>query len=76
VAILLYFSGTFFIILYAQSQIENDSFQFQYSVINNAFDILKNLLLGLAMIMQSGDKNNNISRIDFSNLDEHLNLNR
>lgn len=75
VAILLYFSGTFFIVLYAQSQIENDSFKLQYSVINNAFDILKNLLLGVAMIMH-GDKNNNISRIDFSNLDEHLNLNR
>jgi hypothetical protein len=76
VAILLYFSGTFFIVLYAQSQLEKASFKLQYSVINNAFDILKNLLLGVAMIMQSEDKNNNISRIDFSSLDEHLNLNR
>lgn len=76
VAILLYFSGTFFIDLYAQSQLENKAFELQYSLINTAFYILKILLLGVAMIMQSGDKNNNISRIDYSNLDEHLNLNR
>jgi len=77
VAILLYFSGTFFINLYAQGKLESDeSFQLQYSVINTAFDILKNLLFGVAMMVKGGDQSNKISRIDFNNLDEHLNLNR
>lgn len=75
--ILLYFSGTFFIVLYAQGKLESDeSFKLQYSVINTAFDILKNLLFGVAMMVKGGDQSNKISRIDFNNLDEHLNLNR
>jgi hypothetical protein len=76
VAILLYFSGTFFIVLYAQSQSESKSFQYSSLVINSVFDILKNMLLGLAMLMRNADKKNNIPRNQYSGLDEHLNLNR
>ena len=77
VAILLYFSGTFFFNTYANGLIEsNKSFQAQYSAINNAFEILKSLLFGVAMVVKGDAPINNASRIDYSNLDEHLNLNR
>ncbi len=77
VAILIYFSGTFFLVNYAQSLLKNESTKVQYSLINTTFDLLKSLLLSVAMVVKGGDKKNNqFSRIDFGNLDEHLNLNR
>jgi len=77
VAILLYFSGTFFFNTYAHDLIKSSkSFQDQYSAINNAFEILKSLLFGVAMVVKGDAPINNAPRIDYSNLDEHLNLNR
>lgn len=64
VAILLYFSGTFFIDTYAQGLIEDQSFKVQYSVINNSFGILQNLLFGVAMIVNGGDKINDLPNLD------------
>ncbi len=64
VAILLYFSGTFFIDTYAQGLIEDQSFKVQYSVINNSFGILQNLLFGVAMIVKGGDKINDLPNLD------------
>lgn len=76
VAILLYFSGTFFLDLYAQGQLDsNVVFKYQYQVINAAFNILKNLLLGVAMVVKDNVEDNNFPKIDYSH-DEHLNLNR
>lgn len=76
VGVLLYFSGTFFINIYAQSMIKDESFQFQYQLINPAFYILKNVLFAVAMFVNGGGPKSKLSSIDFSNLDEHLNLNR
>jgi hypothetical protein len=64
VAILLYFSGTFFIDTYAQGLIEDQSFKVKYSVINNSFAILQNLLFGVAMIVKGGDKINDLPNLD------------
>ena len=74
VAILLYFSGTFFLGLYAAGQLEtNKVFYYEYQVISATFDILKSLLLGVAMVVKGNIKDKNIPII---NLDEYLYLNR
>lgn len=70
VAILLYFSGTFFLFTYAQSLIEDKSFVFQYSVINSSFYILKNLLWGVAMSVKGGDDKRPLPKIDYSSLEQ------
>ena len=75
VAILLYFSGTFFLFTYAQSLIKDTSFMLQYAVINSSFYILKNILWGVAMCVRGGDQST-LPKIDYSSFDEHLNLNR
>ena len=52
IAFLIYFSGTFFLYLMTERMMHNVSFQKQYFVINISFNILKNLLLCVAMIMR------------------------
>ena len=53
ITFLIYFSGTFFLYLMADSMRENVSFQKQYFVINSSFNILKNILLCVAMTMKT-----------------------
>ena len=58
ISFLIYLSGTFFLYLYSDSNmLENKVFQRQYIMINSSFYILKNVLLGIAMLMKP-DKNN------------------
>ena len=52
ITFLIYFSGTFFLYILAESMRENVAFQKQYFVINISFNILKNLLLCVAMTMK------------------------
>jgi hypothetical protein len=74
VTILLYFSGTFFLGLYASGLLDTDKdFHYGYQLIGASFDILKNLLLGVAMVVKGNIEDNNIPRNSHK---EHLNLNR
>lgn len=52
IAFLIYFSGTFFLYLMADRMMANPSFQKIYFIINISFNILKNLLLCVAMTMK------------------------
>ena len=52
IAFLIYFSGTFFLYLMTERMMHDVSFQKQYFVINISFNILKNLLLCVAMTMR------------------------
>jgi hypothetical protein len=52
ITFLIYFCGTFFLYLFAESMRESPTFQIQYFVINTSFNILKNVLLCLAMTMR------------------------
>jgi hypothetical protein len=58
ISFLIYLSGTFFLYLYSDSNmLKNKIFLRQYIMINSSFNILKNVLLGIAMLMKP-DKNN------------------
>jgi len=52
IAFLIYFSGTFFLYLMTERMMHDVSFQKQYFIINISFNILKNLLLCVAMTMR------------------------
>ena len=55
ITFLIYFSGTFFLYILAESMGGNIAFQRQYFIINIAFNILKNILLCIAMTMKLND---------------------
>jgi hypothetical protein len=52
IAFLIYFSGTFFLYLMTEKMMDSPSFQKMYFIINISFNILKNLLLCVAMTMR------------------------
>ncbi len=49
----IYLSGTFFLYIMTETMIYNKAFRIQYLVINSFFNILKNVLLSIAMVMKS-----------------------
>ena len=55
ITFLIYFAGTFFLYLLTSSMSESVAFQRQYFIINISFNILKNILLCVAMTMKSND---------------------
>ena len=55
ITFLIYFSGTFFLYILAESMRYNLAFRKQYSIINLSFNILKNLLLSFAMTRKLND---------------------
>lgn len=55
IAFLIYFSGTFFLYLLTNRMVYNASFQKSYFIINISFNILKNVLLCVAMTMKLND---------------------
>lgn len=55
IAFLIYFSGTFFLYLLTNRMVSNPSFQKLYFIINISFNILKNILLSVAMTMKLND---------------------
>lgn len=55
ITFLMYFSGTFFLYIFAESMAKNVAFQKQYFIINISFNILKNILLCVAMTMKLND---------------------
>jgi hypothetical protein len=52
ITFLIYLAGTFFLYIMAENMIQNENFQIQYTIINSAFNILKNILLSIAMLMK------------------------
>jgi hypothetical protein len=52
ISFLIYFSGTFFLYLMTEKMMDSPSFQQLYFVINMSFNILKNILLCVAMTMK------------------------
>lgn len=58
ISFLIYFCGTFFLYLMTSSMKANVSFQKQYFIINISFNILKNILLCVAMMMKLNDSVN------------------
>lgn len=52
ISFLIYLSGTFFLNIYADSMISDKTFVKQYIIINSSFNILKNILLSVAMLMK------------------------
>ena len=54
IAFLIYLSGTFFLYLMAENMIKDRAFYKQYAIINSSFNVIKNVLLSVAMLMKSG----------------------
>lgn len=52
ISFLIYISGTFFLNIYAESMLSDKTFLKQYIIINSSFNILKNILLSVAMLMK------------------------
>ena len=63
IAFLIYFSGTFFLYLMTDRMMQSVSFQKMYFVINISFNILKNILLCVAMTMKLNPVNRQKSLI-------------
>ncbi len=62
IAFLIYLSGTFFLYIMTETMLNNDSFQKQYIYINSAFNILKNVLLSIAMLMKPEERTSVVKR--------------
>lgn len=52
VGIILFFSGTFFVFIFSQSNYNDPSFQSAFQLINTSFSILRNLLFSIAFLIK------------------------
>ncbi len=57
ITFLIYLSGTFFLYIMAETMIKDKAFRIQYIYINSIFNILKNVLLSIALLMKSSQIN-------------------
>ena len=64
VTFVVYFSGTFFLNIMAESMRRNPDYQMLYFIINIAFNILKNVLLALAMTMKINRVEKSLPELD------------
>jgi hypothetical protein len=55
---LIYIAGTFFLYITAANMMHDKQFIIQYTIINSSFNILKNVLLGIAMLMKPNNSTN------------------
>jgi hypothetical protein len=62
ITFLIYLSGIFFLYIMAENMGQDRNFRIQYIVINSAFNILKNILLSIAMLMKPAPENNESSK--------------
>jgi hypothetical protein len=62
VALLVYFSGNFFLFLYSKSMMGKSDFNKQYTFINSSITIIKNVLLGIAIIVNKNMMTQNEDR--------------
>ncbi|MEO6813587.1 MAG: hypothetical protein ABI172_06620 [Ginsengibacter sp.] len=58
ITFLIYFSGTFFLYLMTDKMMQNSDFRRLYFIINISFNILKNILLSIAMTMRLNESIN------------------
>lgn len=72
IAFLIYLSGTFFLYIIAQNMLNDRKFLIQYNIINAVFNILKDILLAIAMLMKPTDETKGRKATD---LDKLLNFN-
>lgn len=73
ITFLIYLSGTFFLYIMAENMTIDRSFRIQYVVINSVFNIIKNILLSVAMLMK--ETPSNIQSKNFDELDDSLSYN-
>lgn len=52
IGFLIYISGTFFLYIYAENTLQDKGFQDQYVIINSVFNLLRNILFSIAMLMK------------------------
>ena len=52
IALLLYFSGNFFLFLYSKSMYNNPSFRVQFTIIYNTLTIFRDILLTVAVLVK------------------------
>ena len=52
ISFLIYVAGTFFLYLMAENMTPNKEFRKEYAIINFSFNLLKNILLSIAMLMK------------------------
>jgi len=52
VGLIIYFSGTFFLFIFSQNNFNNPAFKSTFSLINNSFIILRNLLFAVAFLIK------------------------
>lgn len=62
ITFLIYFSGTFFLYLMTDKMMQNSDFRQLYFIINIPFNILKNILLSIAMTMRLNETINQKSK--------------
>jgi len=53
VAFLIYFSGNFFLFLFSKSMFKDPDFKSQYTIIYSSVTIIKNIFLGLGIVINS-----------------------
>ena len=81
IAFLIFLSGTFFLYIYTENMVQDDSFKKQYSIINSSFLVLKNILFSIAMIIKPGKTaqtdlpNEELLSSDFNSIQPFKNLN-
>lgn len=56
ISFLIFLSGTFFLYLMAGNLLNDKTFLKQYNIINSSFNILKSILLCIAMLMKAEEK--------------------
>jgi len=71
IAFFIYFAGTFFLYLFTDKMGNSLTFQKIYLIINTSFNILKNILLSVAMTMKLNDTINPQKTV-IPNLDDDL----
>jgi hypothetical protein len=59
VALIIYFSGTFFLFIYSQSYFNDPDFQREYSLMIAIFNILRNIIFAIAILIKSDVKTPN-----------------
>jgi len=52
VALIIFFSGTFFLFIFSQNNYNDPKFQSTFQIINNSFIILRNLLFAVAFLIK------------------------
>ena len=58
VALILYFSGNFFLFVYSRTMIEDKDFKAMYVIVYSTIIIIKNIFISIAIIQKSNSENN------------------